>query len=724
MATIDTHINEMRRTGARKMILLSDSEPRVVRDGEELPFGGPLGHKQLTALIEEIVPAAKFADLVMMEPVRFELEHKAGVLDIRVVPGPSIWRVTVETHGDALAPLEASEEAGQADEAPADVDTDEATGESESSESWSAVEREVGAEEDAPEDAPKAGEDAPKAGEALGEAAARDPESGEYGFVLKPTAGETEQGGGKTEQGGGETEQGGDDDQAEGTSRGGGVMRDEASGAGVNENDPVGFSLPDRPTSSIATLGIHAQSSDEDVAGDAGEEPGSRRHDSLHGALMRTPRDSGEFNIEVADSSEGRDDDDDLSARQTVQLSALEVNSVTAGEGEDAAATRGGIGSPRSAVAAPEATGLATAGPETPARSAPARGSGPHVAPLEIEFREEDVPTIPIERLDELLDRAWRTGGTTLLLRDGRAPALGTAGSVEPLPGGRQEDGRLIHEILETAANHSHHQQLDIEGFCRFVYRPGGSRTLVRVTLVRDAGSLTAWIRRIGDEHFPALAARWLPVSVRNLVPEAGLVLVAGGAGQGKSTTAAALAAMCHEALAQTLIVADPLERRLPDEGVGILQRQIPEDAPNAARALRDARRLETRLVLLDVPRPEAVTVEMLALAGEGRLVIATWTAPSCVSAVEALMDALPPDLSPTERARRARNLSSVVTVRLVPAKAGGVLPIFETLRINQVVLSAVTEARLGQQAGAGRQDLVSLSFDASLAALESRGLI
>jgi twitching motility protein PilT len=170
--------------------------------------------------------------------------------------------------------------------------------------------------------------------------------------------------------------------------------------------------------------------------------------------------------------------------------------------------------------------------------------------------------------------------------------------------------------------------------------------------------------------------------------------------------------------------VADPLERRLPDEGVGVLQRQIPEDVPNAGRAVGDALRLEARLVLVDIPRPEAVAVDLLALAGQGRLVIATWTASSSVAAVEALMDALPPSLAHTERARRTRNLRSVVGVRLMPARAGGVLPIFETLQLNQVVLSAVTEARLGQSAGTDARELCSLSFEASMAALKSRGLI
>jgi len=299
---------------------------------------------------------------------------------------------------------------------------------------------------------------------------------------------------------------------------------------------------------------------------------------------------------------------------------------------------------------------------------------------------------------------------------------MAMADKVQPLPGARPEDGSLVQKILDLAASPSHVGRLDIEGFCRFVYRPAEGSDLVRCTLVRDGGAVAAWLRRIGDEHLPVQASRWLPASVRNAMPESGLVLVAGPSGHGKTTTATALAALSQQTTTQTLVVADPLERRLPADAVGILQRQIPDDVPSAGRALGDALRLEARLVLVDIPRPEAHALEILTLASQGRLVLCTWIAPDGTEAVEGLLDSLPPSMSPVERSRRARSLRSVVTVKLVPGRELGVEPIFEILPVSDLFLEAVSHGRLSPQT-AGK-DLLSLSFEASLASLKSRGLI
>ncbi len=669
MAIIDRFVTELRRSGDDQVVLLSDNEPRVVgKEGERI-LDEKVSHKDVTALIEEIVPPKKFADLVMMEPVDFEYTHRAGVLLVRVVPGPSIWRVTLKPKDPPLAPL-SEEEERQADEQDPDEDEKSPT----SKRSWKELEQIVG---------PGDGEDdADDADDADGEGDGDGDES------------DDERARGDAADPGADSEPGEPPEDAE-------------LGVLVPPADPAPVK-PDRDAAAAVDDPVEIGQEDE---AEKQSKPESRQSGriSLDGALAR-PTGTGEFHVQVEDAD---DTNERLATGQTVQLSPGEL------AGLDASGERG-TPDMYATKRVPRPPPLVGDAPTAPAFSPQAAA----VQPLDIDFRDDEAPSHPIDRLDTLLDRAWSAGATSVLLKDGRTPAMALAGPVEPLPGASLDDGRLVHEVLDVAASPSHGEQLDIEGFCRFVYKPGGRGTLVRCTMVRDRGTLAAWLRRIGDEHLPAKASQWLPVSVRHLMPESGLVLVAGSAGQGKTTTATALAALCHQAMDQSLVVADPLERRLPDEGVGVLQRQIPEDVPSAGRALGDALRLEARLVLVDIPRPETMAVELLALAGQGRLVIATWTAPTSVSAVEALMDALPPSLSNVERARRTRNLRSVVGVKLVPARDKGVVPIFETLQLNQVVLTAVTEARLGQHAGAGDRDLVTLSFDASIAALKSRGLI
>ena len=660
MLTLERVIEELRRTGGSRLVLASDSEPRVTCPQGELELGFRAGHREIITLVEGIVPAARFADLVMMEPVNFELRVPAGDLTVRVVPGPAIWRVTFTVMGERLEPLPEGKE----------------------------------------EPEPQQGEQRAAVGVGSGD--------GHWGEIEQLL-----------------------DNGGEGMEH-------------AQEDAPDFRPEPD---------GLSSSGGAEAEPPRAAEPPSGRP--SMEGALVRSRKTS---EVELLVSSEAEERfrrGESFATGSTVQLSAQDLAevarrtaSVALGASDDGPMKKDLLPprshrAPGEAAESPKSDEEQVGGPsgglaedadeegslredsEDPGRRRSERvttGSFEPVQPIEIELGEDEVHRVQIDGLDRLLDAAFGAGATSVLLRDRRMPAMGFADELEPLPGARIEDGNLVQKLLDLAASPSHVGLLDIEGFCRFVYKPGGGKGLVRCTLVRDGGSVAAWLRRIGDEHLPVQASRWLPASVRNALPESGLVLVAGAGGHGKTTTASALAALCQQASIQTLLVADPLERRLPADSVGVLQRQIPEDVPSAGRALGDALRLEAKLGLVDIPRPEAQVLELLTLAAQGRLVISTWVAPDSVAAVEALLDALPPSMPPVERSRRARALRSVVTVKLVRGRDRGVQPIFEVLPVSPLFLEAMAHGRIGSHAQ-GR-DLVALGFEASLASLRSRGLI
>ncbi len=101
MPRIDELAELLARRKATKAILLSDAPTRLVtEEGDEQ--GEVFGHRQLTALVEEILPENLFADLVMLEPVEFSHEHEFGEIHLRVVPGPAAWRVVVEPSPEFL----------------------------------------------------------------------------------------------------------------------------------------------------------------------------------------------------------------------------------------------------------------------------------------------------------------------------------------------------------------------------------------------------------------------------------------------------------------------------------------------------------------------------------------------------------------------------------------------------------------------------------------------
>ena len=94
MPRIDQVIDLMLDHRAQKAILLSESPILLHTDqGEETDR--TFGHRQITSLVEEILPEDLFADLVLMEPVEFDHHHETAVYHLRIVPGPSIWRVVI-----------------------------------------------------------------------------------------------------------------------------------------------------------------------------------------------------------------------------------------------------------------------------------------------------------------------------------------------------------------------------------------------------------------------------------------------------------------------------------------------------------------------------------------------------------------------------------------------------------------------------------------------------
>ena len=96
MPRIDKIVELMSLGNHAEAVLLSDSPLRLKSDGGEEELSVSLTHRQITSMVEEILPSNLFSDLVMMKPVEFNYRHPAGGLEIKAVPGDSLWRVIIK----------------------------------------------------------------------------------------------------------------------------------------------------------------------------------------------------------------------------------------------------------------------------------------------------------------------------------------------------------------------------------------------------------------------------------------------------------------------------------------------------------------------------------------------------------------------------------------------------------------------------------------------------
>lgn len=276
--------------------------------------------------------------------------------------------------------------------------------------------------------------------------------------------------------------------------------------------------------------------------------------------------------------------------------------------------------------------------------------------------------------MDSFFDRALlaarRLGASDVHLKPGLAPILRIAGELRTLSDVPPLSREFLHSLGLSLLNDRRRETLERTGdvIVALATSNGGRQ---RAHLFHHRGGLSLALRLIPPE-VPALEALGLPGEVRELTePGAGLVIVAAGPGQGKTSTLAALVEdLTSRRPCRVLTIEDPVEYLLKDRRGVVVQREVGTDVPSAAAALRSVSRQDVDvLVVGDLGDPESARLAVEA-AETGRLVLAGMLAGDVPQVVERLT-AAPEDAPPLARARIAASLRGILIQRLVPAAAG-----------------------------------------------------
>lgn len=328
--------------------------------------------------------------------------------------------------------------------------------------------------------------------------------------------------------------------------------------------------------------------------------------------------------------------------------------------------------------------------------------------------------------LEALLRRAVAAGASDVHLSAGAPPMLRVDGRLQPL-GEERLPAAQVAAAFERLAGEEHRRQLAAAGQVAFSFGLAGVARF-RVHAFRQRGSVALALRVIPG-RVPTLAELGLPSVLGELaLRPAGLVLVAGAPGSGKSTTLAALVRHVNEHRAAHVITLEhPIEYLHGHERSLVNQREVGQDAPDFASALRGALRQDPDVIVLDA-LPDAETISAMLLAAEtGRLVLAGVHATGAAQAVDRLVEAFPPHGQPQVRLQLAATLQGVVAQQLVPrADRPGRVPAVEVLVATPAARNLIREGKTHQlpsviQTGTR---LGMVAMDRSLADLLERGLI
>lgn len=321
--------------------------------------------------------------------------------------------------------------------------------------------------------------------------------------------------------------------------------------------------------------------------------------------------------------------------------------------------------------------------------------------------------------LDRALAAARQLGASDIHLKGGLAPILRIDGELRTLSDVPPLSREFVQSLAMSLLNDRRREILERTGDVALsITAPDGTRQRLHVWQHRGG---TAVAVRLVPAQAPPLDRLELPPATASLVaPGAGLAVVTGPAGAGKTTTLASLVDhLGGERACHIITVEDPVEIVLKDRRSVVVQREVGLDAPTTAAALRAALRQDADVIAVGELR-DAEAIELATFAAEtGRLVVASVAARDAVSAVARLHE-LEGD-RPHLRARLAGVLRGILAQQLCPRADGkGRRAVGELLLVDDETRGLVRDAANGPLAAAlaaGRPP-GSVGFDASLIAL------
>jgi len=328
--------------------------------------------------------------------------------------------------------------------------------------------------------------------------------------------------------------------------------------------------------------------------------------------------------------------------------------------------------------------------------------------------------------LDEVVALSVKHNAADLHLCSGHLPHWRRQGVLEPVP----QQAKLTDDWLQTEMARwlNPAQQADLEraGHVDFALTLR-SGVRLRANLFKQRHGFSLALRVIASQ-VPDIASLQLPAVVQQwLTLEEGLILITGATGSGKSTTLAALVDSLNRQQARHIItLEDPIEFVHHSQRSLIQQREVGAHSASFQHGLKAALREDPDVILLGELRDSETIRLALTAAETGHLVLATLHTRGATQAVDRLVDVFPAEEKNLVRTQLAGSLKAVLAQRLVTAKAGGRIGLFEVLIATPAVANLIREGKMHQLPGVlqtGAQSGMQ-TFAQSEQARQSAGLV
>ena len=327
----------------------------------------------------------------------------------------------------------------------------------------------------------------------------------------------------------------------------------------------------------------------------------------------------------------------------------------------------------------------------------------------------------------EILDKSVSENASDIFLVAGLPVTLKCKGEQKRLEGDNlKPDGiaALIDEIYELARRERTNLDARLDDDFSFSISNLGR---FRINVFRQRGSLAAVIRII-KFGLPDPAKLGIPESVLSLADsKRGLVLVTGAAGTGKSTTLACMIDRINKTTPAHIITMEDLIEYIHRHDKAIVsQREIFIDTPGYLESLRSALRESPDVILLGEMRDYETISAAITAAETGVLLFSTLHTNSAASTISRIIDVFPASQQHQVKIQLTQILKGIVCQQLVPSVDGGLIPVFEVLKMTPAFQNMIRDDKIHQiEAAMGTRASEGMyTMDTSLFKLHKEGKI
>ncbi|MGB8328669.1 MAG: PilT/PilU family type 4a pilus ATPase [Polyangiales bacterium] len=328
--------------------------------------------------------------------------------------------------------------------------------------------------------------------------------------------------------------------------------------------------------------------------------------------------------------------------------------------------------------------------------------------------------------LERYFDILLAKGGSDLHLSVGHPATIRLKGelvAVEARPLERSTVQQLMDELLDEDQRAHFHAYHDLD----FAYGYQDKARFRANYLYKTSGP-GAVFRTIPSEILSAVQLS-LPAAVVKLADRrAGLILVTGPTGSGKSTTLAGMLDHINRTReAHILTIEDPVEFVHRPRKCQITHREVGVHTPSFADAIRSAGRENADVILVGELRDRETMKLALQLASFGILIFATVHTNSAPATIDRFVNAFPASQQPQIRGMLADSLAGIVAQQLLrKADGSGRVAAQEILIGTPGVASAIRESKTSmlQSLIQGGGSFGMQSIDAVLGRLVAEGAV